>query len=117
MPPRPDADLNRAIGARLRVARTRAGLTRERLAERVNVDATSIYRFESGRRSIGLPMLFTLAEVLGIKAMELVDLETPAHLVPSYATGDQVTELLAAFQRLSPEQQLVAVRLVRALGG
>jgi transcriptional regulator with XRE-family HTH domain len=116
MRPKRDHDLNRTIGARIRVARLRAGLTQERLAERVGVEPTTVYRFESGRRGVTLPMLLRIAAVLNVRPAELLDMETPAHLVPAYVDGEAVTELLAAFQRLDPSQRALAVQLVRVVG-
>jgi transcriptional regulator with XRE-family HTH domain len=116
MRPKRDQDLNHAVGTRIRIARLRAGLTQERLAERLGVEPTTVYRFESGRRGVTLPMLLRIAAVLNVRAAELLDMETPAHLLPAYADGEAVTELLAVFQRLDPGQRALAVQLVRVVG-
>ncbi len=115
MPARTDLDVNRVVGARLRVARVRAGMTREQLALRVGVEPVSIYRFETGARGVSLAMLFALGEALGARPAEILDIETPAHLIPSQVLDAAATDLLAAFHRLPVERQVLAVRLVRAL--
>ncbi len=115
MRPTRDSTVNRSIGARIRVARTRAGLTQERMAERLGVESATVYRFEAGKRGVTLPMLYRIAAVLNVPASSFVESETPAHLIPSYVDGDEVTDLLAPFQRLDPPQKALAIRLVRSI--
>lgn len=60
------------IGAVLRQARTKAGLTQETLAFEVEVDRTYISYLESDKQSPTLEMLATICGALGIATSELV---------------------------------------------
>ncbi|KIX78815.1 hypothetical protein SF23_04405 [Streptomyces sp. MBRL 10] len=72
--PLPDRVLarRRVIGARIRAARTDAGLTQEALAERVGVDNKTIHRVEYGTSDPTLSLLLRLADALGVPLPELV---------------------------------------------
>ena len=60
------------IGAVLRQARTKAGLTQETLAFEAEVDRTYISYLESDKQSPTLEMLATICGALGIATSELV---------------------------------------------
>jgi UTP--glucose-1-phosphate uridylyltransferase len=59
------------FGQLLRQAREAAGLSREALAQRVGLDASYIYRIESGNRSPSREATLTLAEALRVADAEL----------------------------------------------
>lgn len=62
----------RVIGMRLRDAREEAGLTQQRLAERINCDVKSISRWENGHRLPDLADLVLLADGIGVPLSDLV---------------------------------------------
>ncbi|MEW1638675.1 helix-turn-helix transcriptional regulator [Streptomyces sp. NPDC093801] len=62
----------RAIGARVRDARTVAGLTQEALAQRVGIDLKTVHRIEYAISDPSLTVLLLIAAALGVSLAELV---------------------------------------------
>ncbi|MFG2976320.1 helix-turn-helix transcriptional regulator [Streptomyces sp. NPDC048331] len=62
----------RAIGARLRDARTRAELSQERLAELAGIDRKTVVRLEGGYSDARLTVWLRLARAVGVPLAELV---------------------------------------------
>ncbi|MFD4740639.1 helix-turn-helix transcriptional regulator [Streptomyces virginiae] len=62
----------RVIGARLREARTVAGLSQERLAEMAGIDRKTVVRLEGGTSDARLTVWLRLARALGVSLAELV---------------------------------------------
>ena len=60
------------LGANLRSARERAGLTQEALGHRAGYHPTEVNRIENGRRNPGLITIVKLARALEIPASDLV---------------------------------------------
>ena len=61
------------VGARLKAARHRVGLTLDELAARTGVSASTVSRLESGRRQANLELLVPLTRQLGITLDDLVE--------------------------------------------
>jgi transcriptional regulator with XRE-family HTH domain len=115
MPPRRVPEVDQRVGARIRVVRTRAGLTQERLAEGLGVETLSVSRFETGRRGVSIPTLFRIADALGVRVQDLLDVELPPQALELVIDSQPVRELVAVMARMPPSRQRLAVRLVRAL--
>ncbi|THA82708.1 helix-turn-helix transcriptional regulator [Streptomyces sp. A0592] len=62
----------RAIGVRLRQARTRANLSQERLAELAGIDRKTVVRLEGGQRDVRLTVWLRLAHALGVPLADLL---------------------------------------------
>ena len=60
------------VGANVRRARQRAGLTQEQVALQADIDLTYVGGIERGRRNPTVLVLVRLAEVLGIHPSELL---------------------------------------------
>jgi len=60
------------VGAELRAARRRAGLTQEALAFQAGVDRSYVSLLENDKKSPTLDMLFRLCDALGVKASRLI---------------------------------------------
>lgn len=65
------------VGARLRAARHRAGLTLGELAARTGVSASTVSRLESGKRQASLELLLPLTRQLGVTLDDLVAADAP----------------------------------------
>ena len=90
---------NREIGTRIRLARRDAGLTQEKLAEKIGVSTVFVSQLESGSRAPGLETLVKLSQTLHVS----LDL-----LVLGGAPGGDA-------EGRSPRQRMLAVSLVRSL--
>src|SRR5690348_974439 len=60
------------VRRRLRELRTERGLTLQQVAERANLDVSTLSRLESGKRRLALDHLPGLAAALGVSADELL---------------------------------------------
>ena len=65
-------ELNIAIGKRIRTERERAGLTREQLAELVDITSRFVADIERGSVGISVPTLRKICEVLNISSDSLL---------------------------------------------
>lgn len=63
---------HRALGARVRELRLRAGMSRETLSTKAAIRATNLARIESGESSPRLDILARLAGALGTSVADLV---------------------------------------------
>ena len=98
---------NREIGARIRLARRDAGLTQEKLAEKIGVSTVFVSQLESGGRAPGLETLVKLSQTLHVSLDLLVLGGAPG--------GDAEACLAGLVQGRSPRQRMLAVSLVRSL--
>lgn len=64
--------LETTVRQRLRALRAERGLTLQQVAERANVDVSTLSRLESGKRRLALDHLPPLAAALGVTADELL---------------------------------------------
>jgi transcriptional regulator with XRE-family HTH domain len=64
--------MKKEIGARIRAARELAGVSRTRLADLLNVDASLVSRIESGDVGISAARLLTIAKLLDTRASVLL---------------------------------------------
>jgi len=71
-PARPPSPLGVALGERIAHARHEAGLSQFALAAALELDPSTISRWEHGQRLPGLEHLYALARVLGARATELM---------------------------------------------
>lgn len=71
-------------GKGLRALRSRQGLSREELGQRVGVSAATIAHWECGRRSLPAARLSTLGDVFDIRGNDLIAtlLSEPKHIAP-----------------------------------
>lgn len=69
----PESDrLYRAIGRRIRVARTDLEMTQEALASRIDASRTTITNIEKGTQAATLHQLWSIAEVLNVSVCDLL---------------------------------------------
>lgn len=109
MPRAKHSDLRVSIGRRLQRARAARGLTQERLAELVGINAISLCRVETGKRSLSLGLITRAADVLGIGVADLVD---PGRKLPKATLAPEEAELLRGFRSLSPSWRKLTLAIV-----
>ena len=98
-----------AIGARIKAARERAGLTQEDLASELDMSPTHISVLERGRKAPKLETLVNIANTLHVSTdMLLQD-------VVVCATDGLASELSVAITKLKPKEQERIINSIRAL--
>lgn len=66
-----------ALGARIREFRERRALQKQELAAALGVDPSAITHIEAGRRSVSTSRLNTIAKILGVSVLALLDDDSP----------------------------------------
>lgn len=112
------SDIERVVRTRLRTLRKTLGLSLDDLAARTHLNASTISRIETGRRTISLDVLLPLARALQIDLDQLLDVRHDDDVVirptPS-CSGERTTWLLsrptgatsAVKMRLEPVSRVV----------
>jgi transcriptional regulator with XRE-family HTH domain len=65
-------DIHKVVGKTIRSLRQKNRMTQVVFAERAGLDRTHVYRIESGRQSMTLRTLKTIADTLGVRVRDLV---------------------------------------------
>jgi transcriptional regulator with XRE-family HTH domain len=113
-----------ALGAAVRIRRRTIGMSQEALAEQCNVSFQQIQKYENGANRISFSRLVQIARALKCRVVDLLDvLDTPEHeggadidLLSRMRTPGAL-ELLAAYERLSPDGRTTLVNFLRAVSG
>ena len=104
-----DKEMAKSIGIKLMLARDNAGLTREQLSENADVEANSIYRYETGKQVPNFPTVIRLAKGLGVSVADLVPDD---YIAKTEDDPDGVVEL---FYQLDKQDQQAMLRQMMAL--
>jgi transcriptional regulator with XRE-family HTH domain len=91
----------------LKVARTRAGLSQQELAQRSQTSRTAVSAYEHGRKS---PSLETLERLLTAAGFEL-DVHPRVEFSPAAGSLGRMVWVPSHLPRLSPDRALATVRL------
>ncbi len=67
-----EENVDARVRRRLRELRTERGLTLREVADRANLDISTLSRLESGKRRLALDHIASLATALGVSADELL---------------------------------------------
>lgn len=106
-----DIEMAKTIGNNIKMARTRAGLTIEHVAEVCGVEPVTVSRWESGDRSPSISILARIASMAGVEpGALLVEDGDPRPAVPSDAA--EVLELIGG---MGEARRATAVAVLRAL--
>ena len=65
-------DINEATAKALQAARAVSGMTYEEIAQRSGVSAPTVYRMFSAKRDIKLPQLYSIAQVMGVTIVDIM---------------------------------------------
>lgn len=113
-------DIGRAIYA----LRKEKGLKLEEVALDAGTDSGHLSRIETGGRKPSLPMLEKIAAAMGVKVSLIVDTAEGENFIDTagqpISLGDtdlseESIQLRCQFRELSPDNQKIAVELLRAL--
>lgn len=104
-----DKEMAKSIGIKLMLARDNAELTRDELSEKADVEANSIYRYETGKQVPNFPTVIRLAKGLGVSVADLV----PDDYIAK--TEDDPEGVLEWFYQLDKQDQQAMLRQMMAL--
>ena len=62
----------KAIGKRIKIARIKADLTQERLADRINISPTHLSNIETGTTRVSLSTMISIANALSVTSDDLL---------------------------------------------
>ena len=100
-------DTKKLIGARIKVLRKQAGLTQEKLAEKVGLDSRHLSRLEVGQHFPSLDSLERIADALNMPLAEFFQF-------PGADSTDALRDYLTKFAEQANESQLrLAVRVLK----
>ena len=86
------------LGERIRAARQAAGLSQEKLAERLGLTRQAVTKWETGQSAPSTENLLRLAEVLGVPVTALLDASAPEQQMQA----DQIYALQKEQARRAP---------------
>ena len=104
-----DKEMAKSIGIKLMLARDNAELTRDELSEKADVEANSIYRYETGKQVPNFPTVIRLAKGLGVSVADLV----PDDYIAK--TEDDPEGVLEWFYRMDKQDQQAMLLQMMAL--
>lgn len=73
-----DKNINLEIGERIRLTRTKVGLTREKLSEMLGISALFLGFIECGQRGMSISTLLNICKVLNVSSDYILMGKTPA---------------------------------------
>lgn len=112
---RPSAQLNRAIGLKIRDARYAKDMTQTALAEVAGISQPIISDIELGRYKCSMTNLSKIAKALGLNPSDLIDVvPLPALVTPPIGTGSPVVSLKPTFPPLSTDANGLIIPMTAA---
>jgi transcriptional regulator with XRE-family HTH domain len=113
-----------ALGAAVRIRRRTIGMSQEALAEQCGVSFQQIQKYENGANRISFSRLVQIARALRCRVVDLMDvLDTPDRETSSdldllnHMRTPGALDLLAAYERLTPDARSSLISFLRALVG
>lgn len=102
-----DEAVRRAIGARLRQARIEKEWSQEQLAEGLQLEAVTISRIETGRRSLSAGCAVEAAKLLGVPVTALLG------VVEAPVAGEE--EAIRLLRLMPARRREAAIRMLREI--
>ena len=113
-----------ALGAAVRIRRRTIGMSQEALAEQCGVSFQQIQKYENGANRISFSRLVQIARALRCRVVDLMDvLDTPDRETSgdldllNHMRAPGALDLLAAYERLTPDARSSLISFLRALVG
>ena len=98
-------EINLEIGTRIKAEREKAGLTQERFSELIGLGTKSVSAFERGTVGISFSTLKKICHVLSVSSDSIL-------FGTDQGTHNDVSELTARLERLSPEEYAIAREII-----
>jgi len=123
--PRSDAraadDLDRALGAAIRLRRCSLNLTQEQLATACGISFQQVQKYENGANRVSFSRLVQLARALECRVTDLTSALDPAEIAPAdfdflkLMTLPGAVDLLKQYEVMSPEGRRLLVGLLQGI--
>lgn len=113
---RGDDPVDAHVGAKVREARSKLGLSAADIARAVGASKTDIEDFEAGRRRAGSTLLCKLCSVLDQQISYFFSGYTAPTDIEDTDLTIRVSKLVNAFMDLPPEKQEEAYSTIKAMG-
>jgi len=110
---------NKRVAETIRATRMQRGFTQTDLARSIGVTSQQMHKIETGQSAITVGRLFTIAEILEVEPVRLLEAVDQAgeRKQPSPAPTREVWELARLFRTLPDDRTRQAVtRMIRAIG-
>ena len=109
---------NVEIGARIRMARLRLGLSQSELGDLVGVTYQQINKYESGRNSISAVRAIDVSNALEVPTGWLLGVASKMEPAAPFGLGKTALRVIAALERMTSEaDQRMVLHLVERVGG
>jgi transcriptional regulator with XRE-family HTH domain len=102
---------NSEIGAKIRQLRTQAGLTQERIAEKLEITFQQVQKYEKGLTKVNLIKLQQIAEIFQVPVSAFFEEST--HQI--YNLTEEELELLQAFRDINDTLRSSIIEITRNL--
>lgn len=111
--------INAVIGAALRLARQRSGISQTKAGKLVNLSPQQMTKYEAGLNAVPPDVLFLMARHLGINLEELASRALEGLPVQSspMRVSNQLAGLFEDIVQLKPEHRYLMFELARQLKG
>lgn len=91
-----------SFSVELKIAREKAGLTQQQIADRMNIDKSTYCGYETGKRQPDVRKIKQLSEVLNVSADDL--LEIKIEKTTGISSDGKYDDIIKKLDRLTPEQ-------------
>lgn len=105
------AQMNRAIGSRIRSLRLLRGMSQQALAEQLGITFQQVQKYEKGTNRVAASTLIIISGVLQVNPMEILGLD--AGTAESAALADRMAVESAAIAELTRRNRDLELRLAR----
>lgn len=100
------------LGDKIRDRRVQLGMSVDELAQRLNKDRATVYRYENNEiKNVPIDMVGELARALDISPMFLMGWDEKAK--PAAQVDDELEEIFESIRRLTPANRAKCLELVR----
>jgi transcriptional regulator with XRE-family HTH domain len=111
-------EIDRFLGRRIKELRLLAGMTQQRVAQRLGISPQQVQKYEKGINRLSASQLLAVAQAFEVAVADLFDgydSEASRDLPLDLQTTQMLLNLTRSFLALEPKHQDALVRLVRAL--
>lgn len=105
-------NISKTIGENIRKYRKLRGMTREQLAEAIDVDTNYLGQCERGERKLGLDKTIDIILIFGITASDIISIHTPSS---TENKEKYLMEINAALENCTDNQLLTILNSLKCI--